>query len=152
MPRIHFQVQTEITPGGVLAALTDFTERRAQVWPNIDVAHFKVHGSGAGWADVTEGNSLAGGIWERSRYEWGTTPGMIRTTTLESNTWRPGSGWSYQLKPTPTGGTRIDVTVLLLGRGIKGRTLGITLAFFGAHILRSDMQQVLRRIGSATTA
>ena len=151
MPRIHFQLQTEISPDGVLAALTDFTERRAQVWPNIDAAHFKLHGVGAGWADVTEGNGLAGGIWERSRYEWGTTPGTLRTTTTESNTWKPGSGWNYQLTPTPNGGTRIDVSVLRLGRGVKGRILGITLAVVGARILRSDMQKVLSRIGRATT-
>jgi len=54
--------------------------------------------------------------------------------------------------PTPTGGTSIDVSVLRLGRGIKGRILGITLAVFGARILRTDMQKVLSRIGPPTTA
>ncbi len=152
MPSIRFQLQTELSPEAVLAALTDFSDRRAQVWPNIDAAHFKIHGVGAGWADVTEGNSLAGGIWERNRYDWGTTPGTIRITTIESNTWKPGSGWNYQLMPTPTGGTSIDVSVLRLGRGIKGRILGITLAVFGARILRTDMQKVLSRIGPPTTA
>lgn len=48
--------------------------------------------------------------------------------------------------PTPTGGTRIDVSVLRLGRGIKGRILGFTLAVFGSRILRSDMQKVLSRV------
>ncbi len=107
----------------------------------------KIHGVGGGWADVTEGNSLAGGIWERNRYEWGTTPDTVRITTIESNTWKPGSSWNYRLIPTPTGGTRINVSVLRLGRGIKGKILGITLAVFGARILRSDMQKVLSLVG-----
>src|SRR5438046_2945188 len=70
MPRIHFQVRTALDPDAVLAVLTDFGPGRAGVWPNTDAERFRVHGRGPGRADVTEGSAVAGGVWERSRYEW----------------------------------------------------------------------------------
>lgn len=143
MPRIHFELETSLNPDQVVSVLTDFSPRRAQVWPNIDRDHLKVHGQGAGWADVTEGNALAGGIWERSRYEWAKEPGRVTITTSESNVWKPGSGWDYRLMPT-TRGTRISVDVRRHGHGPKGILLGLLLSVTGARILRANMRQVLR--------
>jgi hypothetical protein len=144
MPRIHFDVNTSLSPDQVLAVLTDFSPRRADVWPNIDKEHLQIHGQGPQWADVTEGNALAGGIWERSRYEWGEEPGRVTITTLESNVWKPGSGWDYRLTPSPTGGTAIRVDVRRNGHGPKGLLLGLVLAMVGARLLRGNMHQVLR--------
>jgi len=138
-----------MSPDTVLAVLTDFSAHRAEVWPNIDKAHFTVHGQGAGWADVTEGNSVAGGIWERNRYEWGGAPGKLVITTLESNTWKPGSRWDYEITARPTGGSRIDVTVLRLGRGVMGTLLGLLLSAFGSRILSSDMRKALKPLEAA---
>jgi hypothetical protein len=143
VPRIHFELETELTPKAVLGALTDFSEHRAEVWPNIDKDHFRVHGQGAGWAEVTEGNALAGGIWERNRYEWSETPDRLLITTLESNTWKPGSRWEYRLTPTAFQGTKIDVQVVRNGYGIKGTLLGWGIGLFGERILRNDMAKVL---------
>jgi hypothetical protein len=42
-------------------------------------------------------------------------PGTLRITIIEPNTWKPGSSWTFRLMPTPTDGTRIDVSVLRLG-------------------------------------
>lgn len=145
VPLIRFQVDSAVSPEAVLAAMTDFSEHRAEVWPNIDKAHFRVHAQGPGWADVTEGNSLAGGVWERNRYEWGRAPGTLLITTIESNTWKPGSSWNYQVTARP-GGSRIDVTVLRHGRGVKGTLLGLLLAAFGSRILSADMRKVLRSL------
>ena len=90
MPRIEFDVTSGVSPDRFIAALTDFSPKRAEIWPNIDAEHLKVHEVGGDWADVTEGSSLAGGVWERNRYDW-STPGTVRVETTESNTWRPGS-------------------------------------------------------------
>ena len=133
---------TDLPPDRILGALTDFSDRRADVWPKIDEAHFRVHGQGPGWADVTEGNILA---WERNRYEWNAA-GEVTVTTVESDTWAPGSQWRYRLQPTATGGTEIQVTVVRTGRGPRGLVIGALITWFGRRILRADMEKVLTRI------
>ena len=143
VPTVHFLVQTPLPPAAVLAALTDFSERRAKLWPNIDQQHYKLHAQGPGWAEVTEGNSVAGGIWERNRYEWDAAGGRLTIVTQESNTWAPGSRWDYQLRPAASGGTSIDVTAVRNGRGLKGGLVGTALSIFGTRKLRSDMEKVL---------
>src|SRR5690348_14606134 len=115
MPRVHFQLHTDLEPTAVLAALTDFGPTRAEMWPNIDEAHLSLHDSGPGWAEVTEGSSVAGGVWERLRYEW--TDGQVSAVTMDSNTWAPGSRWDYLLTPASGGGTDVDVRVVRVGRG-----------------------------------
>lgn len=144
MAHIHFRLDTKLASGAVLAALTDFGPRRAQVWPNIDDQHFKLHGEGPGWAEVTEGSSVAGGVWERERYTWDAASGVVAVETLDSNTWGPGSRWDYALTPTAQG-TQIDVTVERHGKGWKGRLIELGLAAVGARTLRSQMQQALAR-------
>lgn len=143
VPTIHFAVVAEASPGAVLKALTDFGEHRPDVWPNIDRSHFRVHGIGPGWAEVTEGNVLA---WERSRYDWDAGAGRVVVKTLESDSWAPGSSWDFRLTPTATGGTNIDVTVKRIGRGLRGRLIGWSLAWLGARVLRSQTEGVLARI------
>jgi hypothetical protein len=145
MARIHFRVETPLAPAAVLQALTDFGEHRAQVWPNIDAAHFQVHDLGPGRADVTEGSSVAGGVWERERYEWDAATGRVSVVTVDSNTWAQGSRWDYWLTPRAGGGTDVDVQVVRIGKGIKGRLLGLVLGLIGAARLRSDMERVLAR-------
>jgi hypothetical protein len=145
MPHIHFQVHTELDPDAVLGALTDFGPGRAGVWPNIDAEHFRVHDQGPGWADVTEGSAVAGGIWERSRYEWDAAARTVSAITTESNTWGPGSRWDYRLTPAPDGGTDVDVRVARLGTGLRGRLLGAVVGLLGAGRLRSDMEKALAR-------
>ncbi|HVC77032.1 MAG TPA: hypothetical protein VND96_11035 [Candidatus Micrarchaeaceae archaeon] len=145
MAQIHFRLQTKLAPGEVLATLTDFGPRRAKVWPNIDEQHFKVHGQEPGWAEVTEGSSVAGGVWEREQYSWDTTKGTVSVETLDSNTWGPGSRWDYKITPALGGGSEIDVTVKRLGKGFKGRLIELGLLAAGTGMLRSQMEQAMER-------
>jgi hypothetical protein len=143
MPTIRFQITSDLPPDRVLNALIDFSDQRPLVWPNIDHAHFRVHGQGPDWADVTEGNTLA---WERNRYDWNAAAGEVTVTTVESDTWAPGSQWRYRLLSTPGGGTEVQVTVVRTGRGPRGMLLGALIGGFGSRILRSDMEKVLARV------
>lgn len=143
MPRIHFDLSTTLSPEEVVRVLTDFGPHRAEVWRNIDQDHLKVHDQGPGWAEVTEGNSLAGGIWERNRYEWGKEPGRVTIKTLESNVWTPGDGWDYRVTRSSRGGSAISVDVVRHGRGAKGVLIGVVLRLFGSRMLRDDMRHVL---------
>jgi hypothetical protein len=145
MARVHFQLETKLAPSAVLAALTDFGPRRSQVWPNIDEQHFKLHGLGPGWAEVTEGSSVAGGVWEREKYSWDATTGTVNVETIDSNTWGPGSRWDYKITPATGGGSQIDVTVTRLGKGWKGRLIEVGLAAAGTRMLRSQMEQAMER-------
>lgn len=145
MPTIHFHLETTLAPGAVLAGITDFGTHRAEVWPNVDRDHFRLHGEGPGWAEVTEGSSIAGGVWERERYSWDPTAGTVAVETIDSNTWGAGSRWDYSLVPTGSG-TRIDVTVVRNPMGWRGRLIALGLALFGAAMLRTQMEQALTRI------
>jgi len=143
VPTIRFEVAVEASPDAVLEALTDFGDHRPDIWPNIDHSHFRVHGLGPAWADVTEGNVLA---WERNRYDWDAGAGHVVVKTLESDSWAPGSSWDYQIRPTPSGGTLVDVTVTRTGRGLRGRLIGLGMTWLGVGVLRSQLKQVLARI------
>jgi hypothetical protein len=145
MAHVRFRVQTTLPPEAVLAALTDFGPRRAKVWPNIDEEHFKLHGSGPGWAEVTEGSSVAGGVWEREKYTWDAAKGTVGVATLDSNTWGPGSRWDYRITPAGAGGAEIDVDVTRLGKGWKGRLIELGLMAGGTRMLRSQMEQAMER-------
>jgi hypothetical protein len=146
MTTVNFKLQSPLAPDVALAALTDFGPSRSKVWPNVDSAHFKVHSQGPGWAEVTEGSSVAGGVWERERYTWDTADRTVAIETLDSNVWGPGSRWDYRLTPASGGGTAIDVTVVRIGNAWKGRMIGLALSLVGPGILRSQMKQALARI------
>jgi hypothetical protein len=142
--RVHFRIHTELEPAAVLAALTDFGPSRADTWANVETGYLTVHDSGPGWADVTEGSSVAGGVWERSRYDWADGD-RLSAVTVDSNTWAPGSRWDYRLAPAAGGGTEVDVRVLRIGRGVRGHLLGAFIALFGARRLRGDMERAMAR-------
>lgn len=145
MARIRFQLETKLAPGAVLAALTDFGPRRADIWPNIDDQHFKLHDQGPGWAEVTEGSSIAGGVWEREKYTWDASAGTVAVETLDSNTWGPGSRWDYTITGRAQGGSRVDVTAERHGKGLKGKLIEAGLVIAGAGMLRSQMEKAMER-------
>ena len=142
---IHFHLETKLSPAVVLAGLTDFGPQRAEVWPNVDSAHFQLHSEGPGWAEVTEGSSIAGGVWERERYTWDASAGTVRAETIGSNTWATGSRWDYKLVSSG-GGTRIEVTVVRNPLSLKGRLIAVGLAAFGPAMLRAQMKQAVARM------
>lgn len=143
MPTIRFRVLTDLAPDRVLNALIDFSDQRPLVWPKIDHGHFRVHGLGPDWADVTEGNALA---WERNRYEWNAGSGEVTVRALESDAWAAGSRWQYKLLPTPAGGTRIEVTAVRTPRTLRGWLIAVGLPVLGRRVLKADMEKVLGRL------
>lgn len=145
MATLHFAVDTDLPSEAVLAALTDFSDRRPELFRNIDRTHFRVHELGAGWADVTEGNVLA---WERNRYDWNAGAGTVTVRTIESDSWATGSRWEYRLQPKTDGGTRIAVTVVRNPRTLRGRLIALGLPLAGTRVLRTDLQNLLAKIAA----
>jgi hypothetical protein len=60
MVTIKVTGETSAPPERVLEAGTDFSEWRAEVWPNVTTKRLEVHESGDTFADVTEGTWVVG--------------------------------------------------------------------------------------------
>ena len=122
MPTVHVVDETSVPPERVLDAARDFSERRAEMWPDVHVEHLEVHELSETFADVTEGNPWPiGYVWERLRYDW-SQPGSVRGTVIDSNIFKPGSSWEIRATPAD-GGSRVEVLGVRHLRGFKGRLL-----------------------------
>lgn len=119
MPSIHVAETSHLPADLILTAARDFSDRRAELWPDVRLEHLTVHEMGEGWADVTEGTPLPplGLVWERLDYDW-SEPGSVKTTVTDSNFFLPGSTWEIKAKET-TDGTVVEVIAVrqLQGRG-----------------------------------
>ena len=153
MATIKVTERTTATPEQFLAALTDFGPHRSQVWTNSKPEFLVVHEQGDTWADVTEGSSAAGAVWERLRYDWSNPTDIVLTTT-DSNTWGRDSGHRYTLTQLPDGATSVHAVVVREGISTKGRIIGALLAVLGTTFIRKSLRTALRAIeaGSAKPA
>ena len=141
MASTQFTVHTSLAPSEVLDLFTDFGPDRASRWPNLDDAHFQVHGQGPGWAEVTEGNAMA---WEHEHYTWDADAGTVAIDTLDSNLWAVGSGWRYQLTPS-SGGTDVHVALTRVASSWRGRIVAALIPVVGARALGRQFRSVLRK-------
>ena len=103
--RVHYEFTTALSPREVVAALTDFSERRPETWPGLDRARYQVHGLGETWALVTEG-SRRPNVWARERYDW-SVPGTVSWRVEASNFCGPPSGIVASVSQGPRGGSRV---------------------------------------------
>ncbi len=119
MLTIDVAAQTSLPPQRVLEAASDFSDRRADVWPNVKARHIEVHESGENFAEVTEGTWVVGLFWERNRYEW-SQPGSVKATVIDSNIFQPGSTW--ELRATARdGGSEVE---MVINRGFRSGPRG----------------------------
>lgn len=119
---MHVVDETPVPPARVLEAARDFSPRRAELWPDVHVAHLQVHEEGENFAEVTEGNPWPiGYVWERLRYDW-SEAGLVKGTVTDSNIFKPGSTWEIRATPA-NGGSRVEVIGVRHLRGFKGRLL-----------------------------
>ena len=122
MPTVRVVDTTSVAPERVLEAARDFSERRAEMWPDVYVEHLQVHETGDTFAEVTEGNPWPiGYVWERLRYEW-SEPGSVRGVVTDSNIFKPGSTWEIRATRAD-GGSRVEIIGVRHLRGLRGRML-----------------------------
>ena len=123
MARVEFTIGTPLPPERVISALTDFSDRRPEIWPNIHPSLYKVRSVGEMSAEVREGSRAPGmTVWAIEGYDW-SVPNTVSWTIKESNRFDPGGSVSAQVDPRPGGGCRIHVTWNRNGVGFKGRML-----------------------------
>ena len=119
MPTVHVVEEAAVAPERVLEAARDFSERRAEMWPDVHLEHLHVHERGETFAEVTEGNPWPiGYVWERLRYDW-SEPGAVRGVVTHSNIFKPGSTWEIRATPA-NGGSRVELIGVRHLRGVKG--------------------------------
>jgi len=145
MTTVTVTESTTATPEQFIAALTDFGPTRSEIWVNSQPKFLVVHDQGDTWADVTEGSSAAGAIWERLRYDW-SNPNDIVLTTTDSNTWGSKSGHRYTLTSNADGSTTLRAVMVRDGISIKGRFVALLLQLMGKSFLGKSLRTSLRAI------
>ncbi len=105
--RVRFDVTTDASPAQVRRALTDFTDRRLQIWSRtLDPETYEVRELGDSWAVARE-SSPGSPFWVVVRYDW-SDPTVVRWTVVESSYGGHGTG-SVGIAPTGDGGSRLRV-------------------------------------------
>ena len=104
---MRFDLETKASPEQVLRAMTDFTDRRLEIWhKTLDPKVYEARERGDTWAIAREGSPRVP-WWVVVRYDW-SDPGVIRWTEVESNHGDGGAG-SMRIAPGAGGGSRIHV-------------------------------------------
>jgi hypothetical protein len=142
MAHVTADKDSTVPPRAIIGALTDFSDKRIELWPNIDRKYYKVHDVGRTSAVVTEGSR---GVWERTRYDW-SQPGTVRIQVEDSNAFRPGSWWLYTVQPRPEGGSHVHLEFQRTPRNAKGLLLSALLTVFGKRIFGTFLDETLRRL------
>ena len=151
--RIAVRAESSASPEQVIElAGTDFSARRAEIWPNVRESRLTVHDRGDGYAEVTEGGTgPARFIWERSRYEW-SEAGVVTATVIDSNALLPGS--TFELTASPReGGSSVEMVLdrqfRAAGWGRAGHALN---RIGGERLFASMLRQALKGVENAARA
>jgi hypothetical protein len=107
---------TTVPPERVIGALTDFSERRPEIWPALSAGKYKLLEQGDRTALVREGTATG---WAEERYDW-SEPGVVRITCQGGNFLNPGTEWIYRVSPLDAGGSHVDVHITRDYKGVHG--------------------------------
>ena len=146
MARIQYEADGPVSPERFIAALTDFSDRRPDLWPGLDAKLYKVHELGDTWAEVTEGTDVRGGVWGRERYDW-SQPGLVRLQLVDSADFQPGTVIEYRVTPGPAGGCHVAVDFQRIARSMRGRFVGAIVQLTGSRRFRGELRVALDRLG-----
>lgn len=135
---IQFEVESPLEPQVVLEALTDFSEKRPELWPAIDPKVYRVHELSDSSALVTEGTDIMGGIWATELYEWDRS-GKVRATIQESNFWRSGGTWELTATRRDGGGSIVRVRRDRRPKTMKAGVFEVMMRLVGARILAKEL-------------
>ncbi len=145
MAKIHYEADGDVSAERFVAALTDFSERRPELWPNLDVKFFRLIERGDTWAEVTEGTDVLGGVWGRERYDW-SEPGRVTLTLLESPDFKPGTVIDYHVSNRAGGGCHVVVDFQRIAASPRGRFVGVVVQLTGVGRFGRDLGETLARL------
>ncbi len=153
MARVEMDIESSLPPERVRAALLDFSERRPEIWPELERDLYEVRSVGETSAVVKEGSKMPGlRIWAVEDYDW-SDPQTVRWTVRESNFSTPGSYVAATTHPRPDGGTRVHIEWNRTGSTLAGRiAVRLIAATKGRPIaasIRSALEAMERSEGGA---
>lgn len=106
-------IETSVPPERLLAAATDFSERRPDLWPTITGNKYRVFSIGDQTAEAEEGTTP---VHHRYKYAW-SDDGVVRATTVDATVMNTGSIWELRVQPREGGGSNVHIHVEM---GFKG--------------------------------
>jgi hypothetical protein len=146
MAHVELDIDTPLSPERVISGLTDFSERRPEIWPGLHPSLYEVHSVGDTWAEVMEGSRLpVMPVWEIEYYDW-SVQDTVTWTVKESNFCTPGSSVSAQVGPGPGSGSRVHVTWNRTGVDFKGRMLVGIIKLSGAKPVAASIKAGLDKM------
>lgn len=122
-----FTIETTVSPERLLAAATDFSDRRPDLWPGISRRSYRVFSLGDHTADVEEGTSP---VHHSYHYEW-TDDGTVRAITTEATVMTTGSVWEMRVRPREGGGSIVHIHVEMEFKGAAGLLGRLMMRFYG---------------------
>ena len=131
---LEVEVESDVAPELIQQALLDFSDRRPEIWPQLDPKTYQVHWVEETSAEVTEGSPLPK-VWSREHYDW-SHPTTITWTAVESNFCTPGSHISMDITPNGAGGSCVAVTWDRTAANLRGRINLAVIALGGNRLLR----------------
>jgi hypothetical protein len=150
MGKIHYEADGAVSAERFIAALTDFSDQRPTLWPNLDTKFFKLIDRGETWAEVTEGTDFLGGVWARERYDW-SEPGRVTLRLLGSPDFREGTIIDYHATNRPEGGCHVTVDFQRIAASPRGRLVGVLVQLGGARQFRDALRVTLARLATLET-
>ena len=143
---VEFDIASSAPPEKVIAALTDFTDRRPEIWPGISRSWYEVYSVEATSADVREGSgSPKGSIWAKEHYDW-SMPGLVTWTVRESGFCAPGSFVSAKVDRAGDGGSKIHITWEREPTTTAGRVAAFLIKVTRGGPVASSFKKGLRRL------
>src|SRR5437667_4228143 len=111
-----YDIDLEATspPEQMLAAATDFSERRPDFWPTITRNRYRVFSVGDHTAETEEGTAP---VRHRCRYGW-TDDGVVRATTVDATVMATGTIWELRVRPRDGGGSNVHIHVEMAFNGV----------------------------------
>lgn len=146
MSEVRFGFEVPVAPASVLGALTDFSPRRPDLWPDLDPDAYRVEWVEGTRALVREGQRSPR-LWALEEYDW-STPGTVTWTVRESNFCAPGSYVSARVEPVPTGGSRVHLTWSRKGTGLKGKAIVMLIRLTKGRPLASSLSKAMAALPS----
>jgi hypothetical protein len=143
--RIHYEADGAIPADRFIAALTDFSASRPELWPNLDMKYYELHELGDTWAEVTEGTDVLGGVWAREHYDW-SAPGLVRLRLVDAVDFRSGTLIDYRVTARPEGGCHVAVDFQRVATSARGRLVGLAVQLTGSRRFAADLRETLDRL------
>lgn len=143
MTRIELSSSSRLAPEQVVEALTDFSDRRPQMWAGITPSHFEVYSVAGTEAHVREGTKQGLlDIWAKEHYDW-SRPGIVVWTVEESNFCTPGSYVKASITARDGGGSNIHCEWERTPTTFMARLIFIVLKVTRGKAIESSMRKGL---------